>query len=271
MVSDFIILALFYKIFINYRYNYFSYINNDDKTSLYNPKFICGLEIYDIIEASLFMFAVGILQYLIREYVIFPDRGNYIYFQYMPFGYILYYFPLILICYILRTYNDYKNDYTSFLYWECFLYKGEQPKLFWDDPKYRKSSCLAIGKSEISYQAEKEKKCVLVFIVVWLCIMLIGQVSILFSVQSFNEKNIIISYDEYEYSDIIAIYKASKFKTLSGKIKDDNRTAIVFNDGRVSYYTDKNISEHAQKDFVNTISDKSGISIIECEFLPDDL
>lgn len=271
LIFNVFLSVLCYKIFLNYRYKELYKIDLNNLKNAYNPKFICGLDIYECIEAIIWMAVLGFLQFLIIRNFVFNNPDSYIYFVGLYYGYLVYFFPFLVICYIIRAYNTYKDDYQSFLYWECFLYKGPKPKLFWDDPKYRKNSYVQIRKTDIITQAENEKKWVKILIIILFVMMLIFHIPTVMGMTCFSDEKIIISYHEYEYSDITAIYKTEKFKSFTGEIKDISCTYIIFNDEAEWGYSDEEISKHAKENFVETVSERSGIEITECEILPDNL
>ena len=167
---DYFVLFLMYKIFTKYRYKEMLKINLDDINSIDKSDFNCCGSPIDMFNALILLGVIMLLTIIIDNYVIFGSKFGYIYFDYIGIGCLPCVFPFFILCYIVRSYKEYKNDYQNYLFYECFRYNGKKIKLLSDNKKYRRNSNLVIKRSDLIEQAEKERKGIKQFIVVCVAI-----------------------------------------------------------------------------------------------------
>ena len=268
LLSDILIFILFYRIFIKYRYNYFFKIKLEEMHNIDDTKFVASAKVVDIIYSTILIIALDLLEYFFQRYLLFYDQDTYLYFRYMPImGYIGYWFAFFVGSSIITSYVMHRDNFEKFLYWECFLYKGKKQKLFYDNPEFRTPYIREVKKSDIITQAETEKKSFKIFLVIC-ALFLILQFAVPFQINCFKEDEILISYSKYDYDDITAIYKASKFQPLIGSVIYGDYVTLVFNDGRK--WDDRN-KDRVSPELLDIIVQKSGVNAVECEFLPNNL
>ncbi len=275
------IFALFvsisvYKIFVKYRYNEMIKINLDNMKNIDDSDYICGLDISDLKKAFPVCVCLSVVFLVIQNFIIFSGEPFYVSGGIKTnnlinclFFIVMYMYPCSIIFYVIRNYKTHGAEYQRFLFWECFMYKGKKLKLFWDDPKYRKNSDLTISKFDVIKQADHEKKWTKICIFVMTAFLMIAPFAESGSAVYFDSNKILISYDKYDYDDITAINYVSAPSLKTKKQNNNSFAAIMFSDGRIYRKYSRTDGDVPLDEFIEFISEKSGIKPVECDALPD--
>ena len=218
LIIDLLSALATYKAFIKYRYNEMLKINLNKSVSQTDEDFETHIPYSYFLYGIILLGAIGFLTYAMEKYVLYASAQEYLFYFSPSF---LCHLPLIFIFIILFnfivSYRKNKDDFQNYLFYACFFYKGNKTMEFVATPKHKKYTNLPIKRSDIIEQADAEKRAMKLIFVIVLCMTLIFQSFGITLFNCFDDKKITISYNEYEYSDIVGIYKPEKFVTFFGK------------------------------------------------------
>ncbi len=264
-----------YKIFVKYRYNEMIKINLDNMKNIDDSNYICGFDSADLKKTLPVCVCISVVFVLIQNTIIFNGEPFYVLGPIKANSFIscialivMYIFPGLAVFYVIRNYKTHGAEYHRFLFWECFMYKGKKLKPFWDDPKYRKNTNITISKFDVIAQADHEKKWAKICIFVMTPFLMIVPFAESVGYAQFDREKIIISYSEYDYDDIVAIYDVSPLASNSGQNNGKPFAAVVFSDGRVfRKYPNNNPTSNER--FIDIVAELSQISPVSCAELPN--